>query len=384
MRHLPFLLVTVLLLCVPSARGQTLRAEALTEQERDAVILTLRLSADEIETLDAFARACTAERQRIADQQQERIRRIWKEQTDAARRGEIPDMEAAMASINDARRLLEDAQTRMIRDLALTFDDDRTELVERCVLRLYRLRTLDAFGGQISGLTADPLAVAHSVGVPELLDTEHAERFERAMLSYDRAIAKRLREYVDLQDDAARTFSRHGFDEDADEVNKVFEEIVEFIHDIKRTHNDRAAAIANTLPTDLRSVWHDHWHRASFPTVYRPHYAETTIDRLIGHPAITPEEREALRSLRADLADDLERARLEACEAIEEAESDLTPEQARGDTTITSDDVRRTRAALDDLAGTAHDAILRVLPPERHALVPPPDGASAPETTTSP
>ena len=355
-----------------TAQAQQLSAEALTVEERDAVILTMRLSGDEVDTLDEFAALATLERQEIIDTQRERIASIWRAQAEAAQRGETPDMEAAMGSIWETWSQLDATQERMLQDLAVTLGDDRTEQVERCVLRLYRMRMLASIGVGLSTLSADPLAVSHDAGVPALLDDEHAERFHAAMLAYDRAIAKLLREHDRFQRDAAATFSRDGFDDQSPEVTTYFEDMIALYAEIKETHRERCDAIVATLPLGTRSEWNNAWLRRAYPEVYERHYIETATEILLADGSkLHAEEREAIEAYAVSAQAHLGRAREKLRRAIDDAEDRITVVQMRDGTDEETEDLADARERLRRLASEGHARFLAIIAPERHRWIPP-------------
>ncbi|MEM1422818.1 MAG: hypothetical protein AAGH64_02330 [Planctomycetota bacterium] len=371
MRTLAAVLAALLALATPHAHAQNLRAEALTEHERHAVILTLRIAGDDIDTLDAFAAATTVERRAIIDQHRPRITKAWSDQREAAQRGETPDMRIAMGSIWDARAALDDAQTRMINDLVLTLGGDREAEVDRCLSRLYRMRTMPPLSGSISGLAADPLIVAYEVGVPAALDNDRAARFQRAMLSYDGAIERHLRAFDDLEREASIAFSVPGFDDLGPVADDYFARTIEIAAEIKQAHRERCEAIAATLPDDLRSRWHAAWLRLGYPDVYAPHYIEHARDRLLATTTLTDDEREAVEALTSAKLPTLDRARRALRQAIDDHEASATPDTARNGVRPVPDDLTDARERVRELAVKTHVELLALIDEERHELVPP-------------
>lgn len=371
MRTFALILAALLALATSPANAQGLRAEALTEDERNAVILTLRIAGDDIDTLDEFATATTIERQAIIDEHQPRIAEAWAAQREAVQRGETPDMRVAMGSIWDARAALDDAQTQMLNDLALTLGEDRTEHVEQCVHRLYRMRTLDTLATAISGLGADPLAVAHDVGVPAALSDERAANFERAMLAYDKAIAEELRAMEELEREATIAFSVPGFDDEGPIADDYLTRTLELSADIKDAHRERSDAIASTLPPDLRDEWQEAWLRRAYPGVYAPHYLEAARDRLLDQTELPDEEREAVDAYTASLMATLARARTALREAIDDAEEGVTIDHLRYNRPITTDDLTDAQTRLSSLASQTREHLLTLIAEERHTLIPP-------------
>ncbi|MEM1422819.1 MAG: hypothetical protein AAGH64_02335 [Planctomycetota bacterium] len=370
MRHL-FALALVILALAPVARAQGLRAEALTPDERQSVIITLRLTGEEIDTLDELNAAATAERAEIVRELTEFISSYWEEQQDAMRDGADPDMALIMQRMGEAREELDGVQSRMLDDLALLLPDDRKERVQRCRLRLYRMGVLYEMGESLSGFAADPVIVAHDIGVPARLDDASAERFDRAMLSYDRAIAKSFKEFEELQERSVELTSRTGMDPSNPEAVAFLDTVLAYLRELQDTHRTRARAVANTLPPELRAEWHDAWQRRAYPEVFAPHYIEIATRRLIASRVLTDDERESVRVYADTATTSLARARRALCDAIDEAESGVTVEQATRDQGITSDEVREKRAELDALASAARDRLLALIDPTRHDQIPP-------------
>ena len=370
MRHLLFVVLSMAVFAMP-AHAQQFRAEALSDEERQMVITTLRLQDEEIDALDELTDAATAERMQIIKEHSEFINNYWTEQREAMQNGAAPDMELLMSKTVESGEKLERAQSRMLEDLELTLEDERAERMERCRLRLERMTILGEMGEMLSGFGADPITIAHEIGVPERLEEQHAGPFDRAMLAYDRAMSGWFRDLLEFREQAMELAANGAMNDDDPRTLAFQEEILTFIRDLQSAHRERARAVAATLPPEVRAEWVDAWRRRAYPDVFAKHYIERVADLLARDTTLTARAREEVGAVPEDALKRLDRARNALCAAIAEAEASATIEEARNAQGFTSPEVEEAWTSLRDLAPAYRDRLLARIAPERHDVVPP-------------
>ncbi len=364
--HALLSLLLTLTLGAAGALAQEVRAQALDDTERAAVVLTLRLDEEGQRRLDELALACTVERQRHIDA------------SNAEREGMPLENEFDFAEYLEHRLTLERElaaiRNTMLEDLALLLDEDAPGRVERCVMRLDRLQIVrETFEDQLTGFSADPVTVSVEIGLPMLLPMESAEAYDAAMHAYDRAMKPRLDGFIELRDEAFTSMVERG---DPSPDNPAFMEfmarLIDHVFDMREVHKSRARAIAATLPHEMRPAWDHEWNRQAFPDIYEPMWSERAIARVVRSGVLTPGEREAVLEYEREIEPALAGLRDRWAKALDQAESSMSASELIESDGPSSPALSRALRRVYETDIAAYNALKRLIDPLRHGVLPEP------------
>lgn len=320
MRHLVPLLALIISLLVPAhTRAQELIISdpRFTDDQRDCIVMTLRLDEAQQDAFDDLAVVYAMEIQEIFTEVEQMGERFEEE-------GEEFTVKRGIELWEQISKRITDRQDRLFEDLALFLNESQAERIDRCRDRLRRMGITD---GDITGalpggfsMGMDPITLAIEMGLPDGLDEQSRQDFERAMESYDRTMKRNI---DDVLEDVLDLVSKYdGFEENpmlaltelADEIDKV----VESAKSMREGHKSMGHAIARSLPENLATRWNDQYKRAMFPVPYSKIDSEVLLDRLLEQPALTTDELDTVLEMTAELEKRTAAIRDEWCREIDD------------------------------------------------------------------
>lgn len=270
-----------------SAQAMVFSDPSFDADEQDCIRMTLGLDEDQNAMFDELLQGYNKEfMQLTADfatlQDQEGV-------------SDPDDVQDALDMLTDISERAETIQNRFFDDLELVLTTKQALAIDACKDRLKRMSVTRSEMSDIyedASLGHDPVTLALDLGLPDRLDPETRDNFERAMRTYDRALDNRV---DDLQEAIVEMLE--GVTEQMEDPMGSMARIEERLGAIFKTagayredHQDKGLAIARTLPNDLRRRWERTFMQGLYPDAHAPSDAEVVMDRLLLLPDMSAEE----------------------------------------------------------------------------------------------
>ena len=219
--------------------------------------------------------------------------------------GGFEGMRERMSELTQSRRKLQEAMLGDIRSILNAAQEPAWPRVERAVRRTQGLRQ-----GTLSGERVDIVRVVDDLE----LDAAGINRIDSILIEYemaiDSAIARRDKEREGLRDRAR----------DSGDPQAAFEQMRAASERVRDVNRRFARQIESSLEGDSGARFAQSFQRASYPQVYGRGRGQRALEATLGFEDLTPEQRSAIESIKADHTLDTSALNEKHVAVIDEAE----------------------------------------------------------------
>jgi hypothetical protein len=272
------------------------------------------------------------------------------------------DVQKDMDAFNKTRTDLENS---FFSDFKAVLNDQQMQKWPK--LERARRRSQSIGRGLMSGERVDVAKIVDDMKLPPETQQTLAPILEQYEVEIDRQLIERNKVYDDFQGKIRELF-QSGDQTAIDELFKKGREVSVRVRDTNRTF---ARQIEAQLPEDKRGAFSDLVHKESFPTVYRPVYADRVVDAAIAIADLEAPQKEALTSLKESYTRDVRAINHDLEVATEDQEMTLTAQSMMQRMGGGGDDkVSELRRKKRELGTSAIERINSVLTEAQRAKLP--------------